>query len=173
MSSSSWASAKVSKEHQIMAGFLLQLASFAQWPAPQQKHFDICIYGPDPFLGYIDSMVKRRPKNRAGQLIVIRRSAAQTQNLNECKILFTQPSHIEELWQHIGAKHHSLLVSHSEDFIAQGGMVNFAIINKRIKLEVNLPAVKQADIKLSADLLKHAHVISGKTYQDIMLKASP
>ncbi len=161
MPSSVHADTLVSKQHQIMASFLLQLASFAQWPDPQSESLNLCILGPDPFKNYIDAMVKRRPKNRAGQLIVMKRLDDTAQGINSCGIVFAQPSHYDQMWSQLLENHSVLLVSHSDHFIATGGMINFAIIDKRIKLEVNLPAVLQANIKLSSSLLKHAKVISG------------
>ncbi|WP_286264656.1 YfiR family protein [Thalassotalea atypica] len=149
-----------------MAGLLLHLTSFTHWPVLESDDFQLCILGNDPFKSYLDSMVKRRPKNRSGQVIVIRRlDQSSLQPLSNCQLIFVAPSHYEALWQQIPPSHPILLVSQSDNFISQGGMINFAMDKKKVRLEVNLPAVQAANLKISSELLKHAKVIEGTPHQ--------
>ena len=158
----------ISKHHQIMAGFLLHLTSFTQWPAAEHLNFKLCILGEDPFKGYLDSMLKRRPKNRLGQDIVVSRIEENAiQQLSTCQLVFVHPQQYQKLWQHLSPSHTTLLVSQGRDFINQGGMINFTLDKKKVKLEVNLPAVNAAKLKISSELLKHAKVIQGKTHLQV------
>ena len=144
-----------------MAGFLLQLTSFTQWPALANDKVHVCILGDDPFNGYLDAMVKRRPKTRMGYTILIDRiKANDSKTIAHCQILYLQSAYYHTLWPHLPDKHSTLLVSNHKDFLNVGGMVNFAPQAKRIKLEVNLDAVAQAQLKLSSALLKHAEIVS-------------
>lgn len=153
----------ISKQYQIISSFLLQLTSFTTWKNNQTDSVNICIFRDDPFGQYIDDMRKRLPKNRAGQLIKIKRlPTANNFPIEECNIVYTEHQHLSAMWLELPTKHHILLVSQHQDFINQGGMVNFAYQNKRVKLEVNLPAVQEAGLKMSSALLKHALIVKGE-----------
>ena len=163
-----YAAPDLPKHQQLMASFLLQLTSFTQWPSSANYRVDVCLLGDDPFKGYIDAMIKRRPKNRAGQPIVLTRIDLEKMTLARCDIIFSQPSAYEKMWQALPLTHHILLVGQGHNFIEQGGMVNFAMTNKRIKLEVNLAAVEKAQLKLSSELLKHAKLVSREPHSSYL-----
>ena len=77
-----------------------------------------------------------------------------------CRILFL--SNIDALSQGLNEQtkiHHILLVSDADGFAAQGGMVEFAMRENKLKLVINLPAVKQAGLKLSSKLLRMAEIL--------------
>jgi hypothetical protein len=159
----------VSKHHQIMAGLLLHLASFTQWTEQNSNSINLCILGDDRFKQYINAMIKSRPKNRAGKMIAISRSKQITKaSVNSCHIIYADPKQLEQLWLALPTQHNILLVSHSKRFIAQGGMVNFVRDSSRVKLEVNLPAVLSANLKLSSALLKHANIIAGEPHRSAL-----
>jgi len=154
--------AEISKHQQIMAGFLLHLTSFTQWPALEHDHITLCLLTPDPFNSYVNKMVQRRPRNSQGKLIVLNYSHAEGMNLSQCQIIYLPPEHYPTLWQNISPEQNILLVSQSKTFIEQGGMINFVQQDKRIQLEVNLPAVTAAQLKISSELLKHAKIVNVK-----------
>jgi hypothetical protein len=156
----------ISKHHQIMAGLLLHITSFTQWQKQESHSINLCILGDDLFEEYINGMVKRRPKTITGKFIVISHSQQITQaSVKACQIIYADPKKLAQLWGALPAQHNILLVSHSKEFIDQGGMVNFVRDSKRVKLEVNLPAVLDAQLKLSSELLKHAKIISGNSHR--------
>lgn len=156
-----FAQAEISKHHQIMAGLLLHLTSFTQWPDMKEETVNLCIVGDDPFKQYINSMVKRRSTNRSGQAIVIlRASNYTTATIRACHMVYINSNQMLHLWEILPTDHHILLVGEDENFIDQGGMVNFVRDNTKVKLEVNLTAVLNAKLKLSSTLLKHAKIIT-------------
>jgi len=163
----------ISKQYQIVSSFLLQLTSFTVWKNNQTDFVSICIFGYDPFGQYIDEMLKRQPKNRAGQLITVKRLHAHSEfQIEQCHIVYTDQQDLMVMWQQLPAKHHALLVSQHQDFISQGGMVNFAYQNKRVKLEINLPAVQDAGLNMSSVLLKHASIINGKMLKKATIESA-
>jgi len=165
------ATAEISKHQQIMAGFLLHLTSFTQWQDLGNGNIELCLLGQDQFKTYINKMLKRRPKNNKGQVIVLSYiDDADEINLTQCQLIYLQPKHYQKLWQAISPMQNVLLVSQSKTFLAQGGMINFVLQDKRVKLEVNLPAVKAAGLKISSELLKHAKIINGKPHKKYSLE---
>ncbi len=57
-----------------------------------------------------------------------------------------------------------LLVGSGEEFTAAGGIVGFINRNGRIKLQINLQAIKQTGLKISAKLLEIAELIKDENH---------
>jgi hypothetical protein len=55
-----------------------------------------------------------------------------------------------------------LTVGETESFTAQGGAINFLMIDSKVRLEINLAAVRQANLQVSSKLLSVADVVKGK-----------
>jgi hypothetical protein len=55
-----------------------------------------------------------------------------------------------------------LTVSDISDFARQGGMIGFVIEDGRVKIQINLQAVNNAGLKISAKLLEVAKIISSE-----------
>jgi len=55
-----------------------------------------------------------------------------------------------------------LTVGESDQFMDQGGMINLALRERRIILEVNLDATRQTELKISSKLMALARVKGGK-----------
>jgi len=152
---------EIPKHQQIIAGFLLHLTSFTQWQTLEGEDVQLCLMGPDPFKSYISAMVKRRPKNSSGKLIVLRYIEQVDKFAQDtCQIIYFSPKLQPLEWQVPSLMKNTLLVSQSAAFLEHGGMINFVLEDKRIQLEVNLRAVKDAGLKISSDLLKHAKIIT-------------
>jgi hypothetical protein len=47
-------------------------------------------------------------------------------------------------------------VSDAPDFLKRGGMIQFELIDNRVRFEVNIDAARSADVQLSSELLKVA-----------------
>ena len=54
-----------------------------------------------------------------------------------------------------------LTVSDIQDFASLGGMVSFINKEGRIKLRINLQAIKSSDLEISAKLLEVSELING------------
>ena len=55
-----------------------------------------------------------------------------------------------------------LTVSDKESFSAQGGMVEFLLVNDTIRFTINNQAVERAGLKLSSEFLRVAYSIAGR-----------
>ena len=55
-----------------------------------------------------------------------------------------------------------LTVSDAPDFLKQGGMVQFLIVDKHVRFAVNLDAVDRTHLVLSSELLRVASAVTGK-----------
>jgi hypothetical protein len=84
-----------------------------------------------------------------------------------CHILFVSASEKAHLPEILNAVRDSAIVTvgETEQFLAQGGVINFTKKTNRIHLEINLDAARRANLKLSSKLLGVADVVLGKSVE--------
>lgn len=149
-------------EYKVKAGYLYNFTKFITWPEDRYETFNLCIVGEDPFGTLIDPIEQRTAFGRPIKLF-------RTNSLNKkqhCHILFLNGSIKDKLLIKgmlvIDDTHTSLTVGESEGFAAQGGMISFVNRLGKIKLQINLKALQQSGLKISAKLLEVAELIDGK-----------
>ena len=143
-------------EYKLKAVFLLNFAKFIEWPdqafSDKASSIVICIVGKDPFGGLIEEVVKGETvQNRA---LEIKRLSLE-QDLRACHIAFFSRSTASQLAKVLPGLRdsHTLTVGEMEDgFIQQGGVMNFVLVDQKVRFEVN-PAAIQTNLKISSKLL--------------------
>jgi hypothetical protein len=154
-------------ESRIKAAFLLNFPKYVEWPASMlpatNSPYVIAFFG--------DS-----------QIADDFRTLAAGRAVNGHPVLFRQIRHEEELAAgdfHIlfipGSEHRRtpglleklapdkvLTVSDESDFLQKGGAVNLVQKDLRIRVQINLPATRKAQLKISSKLLNVADVIDPK-----------
>lgn len=155
-----------SKNHQIIAGFLLHFASFVKWPYTNIKSINICLVGEDPFGTYIDEMLKTKPLNRTGIEILIQRIKLG-EDLSQCNISFTtKNSTTSAYWNSLPKQRAILLVSEFENFNRIGGQISFYNEHGHVRIEVNLKEVEKSNLQISSELLKLVKLTKEKNGED-------
>lgn len=146
-----------SVEYKIKAGYLYNFTKFIDWPEDNYKTFNLCLLGTDPFGSLIDPIEEREVSGRPIKLFRLNNGHSFTLNkLAYCHILF-----IGEPTAPPTALQYQLTVGESPRFAQHGGMIGFINQDGRIKLQINLTAVKQSGLKISAKLLEVADIIDG------------
>jgi len=143
-----------SVEYKIKAGYLYNFTKFITWPGDDTKTFNLCILGDNPFGDLIDPIEQRSALGRPIKLIRLGSFTRQSR----CHIIFI--SAIKDL-PSAKAFTRTLTVGESDGFAAQGGMIGFVNNESRIKLQINLQAIRQSGLKISAKLLEVAEIIDG------------
>lgn len=150
-------------EYQLKAVFLFNFAQFVEWP---EEAFEgasdpivIGVLGPDPFGENLDAVMQGEQVN--GRPIVVARyeSAAQ---VDRCHLLFinqTLPRELERSLQELRGKP-ILTVGESSEFTHAGGIIRFLTENQRIRLQVNLRAADEAQLRLSSKLLRSSQIVA-------------
>lgn len=154
-----WAQGGPAPEYQVKAVFLFNLVQFVQWP-PQAfpapgTHLVIGVLGEDPFGGYLDETLRgERVNNRP---LVVQRYR-RVSDIKTCHVLFVSRSGAESLEQVFAALRGRpvLTVGDAEDFIARGGMIRLVTENNKIRIRLNLAAVRAAGLTISSKLLRLA-----------------
>jgi len=146
-------------EYQVKAVFLFNFAQFVTWPSPPPSGtpFVIGIVGDDPFDSYLDETVRGEKVNNRSLTTQRFRRGRDPRN---CDILFISQSERDRVAQIVSnLKGRSVLtVSDIEGFVDLGGMIELFAEKTRIRMRINLEAVRAANLKVSSKLLRVAEV---------------
>jgi YfiR/HmsC-like len=149
-------------EYDMKAVYLYNLAMFVEWPAQAFKSANdpitICILGQSPIqIALAEAVNGESIDNR--KLVV--RLVSGVEQANQCQLLFIASSERKRLRSILqdpkiaGA----LTVGETEDFLAQGGAINFKREGNKVLLEINLDAVEQQKLRISSKLLNLARIV--------------
>jgi YfiR/HmsC-like len=149
-------------EARLKVAFLFNFAKFVTWPEPEfsaQPTITICISG-ESALG--DALNGLKGKTAQGRDVVVKRDV-KLEQLPFCHIAFiggSEKDHIAKILS--GAGKGVLTVSDIPAFVDAGGVIGLSVSDNKVGFDVNLEAAQQADLKISAQLLKVARGVRGK-----------
>ena len=154
-----------SLEYKVKAAYLYNFTKFVTWPEKQSNTFNICILGQDPFAELLEPLEKRMT---LGKPIRLHRYQSIKQ-VQQCHILYLDGEESRNLAQLklslseelISTLDGTLTVSSQPFFAKHGGMIGFVIREGRVKLQINLPVLKQNGLKVSAKLMEVAELVEG------------
>jgi hypothetical protein len=147
-----------SVEYKIKAGYLYNFTKFVTWADDNSETFNLCILGNDPFDELIAPIEQQSVMGRPIKLFRLN-SLSSIKKQPHCHILFVSSSIADmPVAEDIA---NTLVVGEGGEFIAQGGMIGFINKQGKIKLQINLKAIKQSGLKISAKLLEVADVVKG------------
>lgn len=162
MLSGALARAAPPSEATIKAAFIANVVQFTEWPdklAPQGKVI-VCVAGrnltADALLG-LDGQVYY---GRSFSVSVRKRPT----EVSDCHLLFLAESGTRPIneWLHEIAERPILTVSEADDFAVNGGIVGLYREGNRVAFDVSLTAMRRANLKISAHLLKLARITHGQ-----------
>lgn len=153
-----------SLEYQVKAAFLLNFSRYVEWPAATFPSPDapitICILGQDPFGPILDQLVQgERANNRP---IRVQRSVPEA-SPQGCHIAFIGLSERTAIAEDISGLRGSrvLTVSEVPGFADAGGMIEFILVEGKVRFYINSAAAQAAGLTLSSRLLRVATQIRG------------
>lgn len=145
--------------YQLKAVFLFNFAKFVEWP-PQafgdaRDPFTICVAGDNSFGSSLDDEARGKTVANRPILVLLVSSPAQAR---KCQILFVSPSERKRERGLLEAlKGASVLtVGDTDDFTANGGIVQFKMKDARIRIEIDTEAAERANLRISSRLLSLA-----------------
>jgi hypothetical protein len=140
-------------EYAVKASYLYKFAPFVQWPpAAFESAIDpltICIAGQDPFGKTLDDAVRGQRVN--GHLIVVRHIDALRPGV-ACHILFAGSGAGAEELLHAVAHQPVLTVTDRSRGVA-GGMIQFVMVNGRVRFMIDQGAAEESGVAISSKLL--------------------
>jgi hypothetical protein len=149
-------------EYRVKAAFLYNFTKFVQWPPEAFRSpsdpIAICVVGRDPFAGSLEQVVNG--KTISGRAFVIVH-ADGAQQASQCQIVFFSSSESKGSRSLLKGlkKGGRLTVGETENFTAEGGVVNFTLGNGRVGFEINVTAAAEERLQISSKLLSLAHIV--------------
>jgi uncharacterized protein DUF4154 len=148
------------RQGQFMAVYLLHFSNFIEWPETSFKNkddFNICIDGVTEVNKYIHEI---EGENVKGRKIKIKQGIAGT-DIQNCQILFVSRSEgfkLDRIKDHLNNKS-ILLVSDRQDFIREGGMIEYFVQDNKLRVAINIDSAKQNGLRISSKLLRIAKIV--------------
>jgi len=152
-------------EYQVKAAFLYDFAKFVEWPPhafrSAKDPIAICVLGKNPVENALDEVVAGKAVE--GRTFLVRQIAEINPGCN-CQILFVSSSE-RKRFRTMAASIKGLgilTVGEAQDFAAEGGVINFKLEEGRIRLEINLDAAEQSQLRISSKLLSLAQIVKSE-----------
>lgn len=151
-----------SLEQRVKAAFLYQFATYVEWPAPSFEQPDtpvtIAVMAAEPLAGELKQLSAGRTVG--GRKVEVRQ-VRPGETLAGVHILFIGSAENTRLAQVVqAAKARPMLtVTETDGALKQGSMINFVIVERRVRFEVALDAVERSGLRLSSRLLAVAQQV--------------
>ncbi len=150
-------------EYQLKAVFLYNFINFVTWPDEAfdepDRPFTIGILGEDPFGTFLEKVVA--DETFKGRPILLKRGNSPDE-LADCRILFIGKSNrgrLDAIFKKV-TPGRVLTVGDFEGFIEAGGMINLTHADQRVRIEINVRAIRSTELEVSSKLLRVAKVIN-------------
>src|SRR6185312_3570648 len=164
MGAGSVAQAQSSREYDLKAVLLFNLIRFVEWPnasfADPESPFVIGILGRDPFGKVLDDVVGPESYGKHKILVVRLRDSEAAK---ACQLLFIgadEGKNIPRILSRLQGRA-LLTVGDFEGFTSRGGMVALNQgVDGKIRLRINLDAVRSTGLTVSGKLLRVAEIVN-------------
>jgi hypothetical protein len=173
------ADSAASEEYQVKAAFLYNFIKFIDWPrekmADSNDIITIGIIGKDPFGKSFRPIENKQVK---GRNVIIKRFKGlkdledskeknksalnkQIEEIKKCHLLFICRSEKQKLKKILNMVkgHHVLTVADTEGFLEAGSIIEFVMVERKVRFGINMAAGKQAKLKIRSQLLRLAEKI--------------
>jgi hypothetical protein len=155
-------------EYAIKAEVIERFTHFIDWPneafAGSNAPFVLCVVGDTPLTSHLEFVLARdhHVKDRHAEL----RRVKSYGDLGGCQLAFVAAAERPRLKQLLGRTvgHPILTVADSDGFAREGVLINLYLDDgNHVRFEICADAVKKSGLKLSAQLLRFARVVTGSS----------
>jgi len=147
-------------QYRVMAGYLCNFAGFVEWPTSAFEGRDspliVGVVGDDAFASELERVAKGQ--KFAGRSLEIRR-LKRVDSDSTIHILFIDESAVEEarrVFKELRGKP-ILTVTDSEAVFTQGAMINFVVVDDRVRFDVAPSRAETSQLHINARLLTAAN----------------
>lgn len=154
-------SSTMPSQSDVEAVYLFDFGKFVRWPSgADEGPLHICIAATPSFVAGVERTIENETID--GRTLDVREVSRPEDELG-CAILFIDASQRDrsDALLRGAADKPMLTVSDLPDFLARGGMIQFQIVQKRVRFSVNLDAVDRSRLLMSSELLKVAVGVKG------------
>jgi hypothetical protein len=149
-------------EQRVKAAFIFQFIPYIEWPPRAHRDAEspivVAVAGPEPAIAEIEEVIGKRAAH--GRPVIVRRwrdSDAQ----GGVHVVFVTRAEAARLpaiaraAQTAGA----LVVSEQDAALEQGGMINFRLVDGKVRFDIALAPAERAGLRISARLLTVAQSV--------------
>jgi hypothetical protein len=156
------AESNVGLERRVKAAFLYQFIPYVEWPARAHRDAEspivIAVAGPEASVAEIEAVIDKRTVG--GRPVVVRRwrdGDAQ----GGAHIVYVTRAESQRLGAIARAAQAAgtLVVSEQEGALDAGSMINFRLVDGRVRFDIALGAAERAGLRVSARLLSVAQSV--------------
>jgi len=141
---------------ELKAVFIYNFTKYMNWmDSEPSSTFDIAVVGDSQIAEPLRLVAQKRRVNQKDIHIKLFKDPDQ---IDQCHILFIPESKKKQLNRIIDniQDKNTLVISEIEGALSSGVMINFLIVEDRIKFEINLKSMKKSGFQPSSELLKLA-----------------
>jgi hypothetical protein len=149
-------------EYELKAAILYNLTNFVEWPASAYPDSSaptiLCVLGRDPFGGALTSSISK--EGGKGRPVDVRR-VQPGREIRDCHVLYISSSERKTVGQIFSTLKGTnvLTVGEMSQFAANGGMVQFTLVDRQVQFEINVDAASHGELKISSRLLALARIV--------------
>lgn len=141
-------------EDEVKAAFLFHFATYVEWPGDEEEVISFAVLQAPDVADELERFVGERRVQ--GRPVVVRRLRS-IRELEGDEVLFIGSSQNRRLRRLTHAvKGPTLIVTDAPHGLPDGGMINFQLVNQRVRFEIALHTARQAGLALSSRLLSAA-----------------
>ena len=148
--------------NKIKAAYIYNFTKFIDFPEGRfeddASDFNLCIKNAPEFVSLFESVEGEKIKDRNFRVSVVNNSS----NLDGCHFLYMKSSDTRSMNSIVkkSLKGRFVTISSKPEFVHNGGMIGFVLVDDRVKVEINLESTRQAGFTISARLLEVSRVIN-------------
>ncbi|MGV7222389.1 MAG: YfiR family protein [Nitrospinales bacterium] len=153
--------AQESVEYKVKAAFIHKFIKFTNWP---QSAFDsknspviIGVLGESPIFSELKDLENKPVRGRPLKIVKV----FPPQFKQKPHIIFIGKERNGEMDNHIKniSKSNILTIGESDGFAEKGGMINFIIVDGKLRFEINIKSVEKSGLRLSSKLLRLGKIV--------------
>lgn len=148
-------------EYRVKSAFLYNFSRFVTWPEASlqdRTEFSLCIIGTDPFGAQLDKLTGKTVHNHT--LVVKRHHSLAV--VDDCHLVYIGEGITPADVLLLAREQPVLTVSDAADFIEQGGIIQFKLVQNKVRFRINMDAANTAGLHISSKLLSLAISVTGR-----------
>ena len=140
-----------SGEYAIKAAFLYNFLKYVEWPtATSEEPLVLCVAGQNPFGRELEQFEGERINGRPIRTRLI--PGPET----GCHAIFMPATSNRSVYLRAARGASVLTIGETQDFIAEGGIINFVMDGARVRFEIDAEAAARENLRISSRLLQLA-----------------
>ncbi|MGJ0516306.1 MAG: YfiR family protein [Methylomicrobium sp.] len=149
------------EEQSVLAALALNIVRFTNWPSEAEKEMkeaiNFCVVGDNVVQQSFTSIDDKTVGDKTLRVL----NLSRLRNFDQCHVLYISDLKQNVLLQLLVEikKRPVLTIGEDDNFAEYGGMIGLRNDNGKINLYINLPVAKEANLNISARLLKLAKII--------------